>query len=91
MIRSEIEYIPARLIVKDYYQETYECLECRKNSGNGMVKLTVPSPLILHSYASASLISSILHQKFELAVPSYRQEKEWTNLGLALTLETLSN
>ena len=91
LIRSEVEYIPAQLKVIDYYQETYECLECRKNSGNGMIKSHVPNPLILHSYASASLVGSILHQKFELAVPFYRQEKEWETLGLALTRETMSN
>ena len=91
LIRSEVEYIPAQLKVIDYYQETYECLECRKNTGNGMVKSDLLNPLILHSYASASLVSSILHQKFELAIPLYHQEKEWKNLGLPLTRETMSN
>lgn len=30
-VRMEIELIPARIRVIDYYRETFECRECRKN------------------------------------------------------------
>lgn len=32
-----------------------------------------------------------IHQKYELAVPLYRQEKEWADLGVNLSWATMSN
>ena len=29
-VRSEMEYIPAKLVIKDYVQYVYKCVECRK-------------------------------------------------------------
>ena len=45
----------------------------------------------MHSLASASTISWLIHQKFELGIPLYRQEKEWEALGLSLSRATMSN
>ena len=33
----------------------------------------------------------LIHQKFELSIPLYRQEKEWEALGLRLSRATMSN
>ena len=33
-VRSEIEYIPAKLTIKDYVQHVYKCVECGKNDTN---------------------------------------------------------
>ena len=30
-VRSEMEYIPAKLVMKDYVQYVYKCVECGKN------------------------------------------------------------
>lgn len=51
----------------------------------------MPYPVIQHSYASPGAVAWVIHQKYELAVPLYRQEKEWENLGVALSRATLSN
>ena len=51
----------------------------------------MPYPVIQHSYASSGAIAWIIHQKYELAVPLYRQEKEWETLGVGLTRATMSN
>lgn len=40
---------------------------------------------------SASTITWLIHQKFELSIPLYRQEKEWEALGLRLSRATMSN
>ena len=90
-VRTEVQFIPAKLKVIDHYRETYECRSCRKNGTPYMEKAPVPYPPVLHSLASASTIAWLIHQKFELGIPLYRQEKEWEALGLRLNRATLSN
>lgn len=90
-VRTEIEFIPARVRVIDYYRETFECRECRKNGHGYIEKSPMPDPVLQHSYASASTIAWVMHQKYELAVPLYRQEKEWEDLGVRLSRATMSN
>lgn len=51
----------------------------------------MPYPVIQHSYASPSSVAWVIHQKYDLAVPLYRQEKEWAELGVALSRATMSN
>ncbi len=48
-------------------------------------------PLIKGSKASSSIFSQIIYDKFELAIPEYRQEKEWERLGFPLSRQTMSN
>lgn len=90
-VRTEIEFIPAKVRVIDYYRETFECRECRKSGKPYMEKSPLPDPVIAHSYASPSTIARVIHQKYELAVPLYRQESEWRGLGVALSRATMSN
>ena len=56
-----------------------------------MEKSPVPHPPVMHSLASASTIAWLIHQKFDLGIPLYRQEKEWESLGLSLSRATMSN
>lgn len=90
-VRTEIEFIPAKVRVIDYYRETFECRKCRKEGKDYMEKSPMPYPVIQHSYASPSTVAQVIHQKYELAVPLYRQEKEWENLGVSLSRATMSN
>lgn len=90
-VRTEIEFIPAKVRVIDYYRETFECRSCRKKGEPYMEKSPMPTAAMQHSYASASTVSWVIHQKYELAVPLYRQEKEWEALGVNLSRATMSN
>ena len=90
-VRTEIEFIPAKIRVIDYYRETFECRNCRKKGKEYMEKSPMPYPVIQHSYASPSTIAWVIHQKYELAVPLYRQEDEWKDLGVGLSRATMSN
>lgn len=90
-VRTEVQFIPAKLKVIDHYRETYECRACRKRGTPYMEKAPVPYPPVMHSLASASTIAWLIHQKFVLGIPLYRQEKEWEALGLKLSRATLSN
>ena len=90
-VRTEIEYIPAKVRVIDHYRETYECRTCRKNGDPYMEKSPIPSPVILHSMASPSTVAWVMHQKFVNALPLYRQENEWKTLGVNLSRATMAN
>lgn len=90
-VRTEIEFIPAKVRVIDYYRETFECRKCRKDGQLYIEKSPMPYPVMQHSYASPSSVAWVIHQKYELAVPLYRQEKEWENLGVHLSRATMSN
>lgn len=90
-VRTEVQFIPAKLKVIDHYRETYECRACRKRGKPHMEKAPVPYPPVMHSLASASTIAWLIHQKFELGIPLHRQEKEWNALGLSLSRATMSN
>ncbi|UNC91290.1 IS66 family transposase [Candidatus Contubernalis alkaliaceticus] len=90
-IRTEVEYIPAKVRVIDYYRETFECRTCRKDGKPYMEKSPMPYPVIQHSMASPSTVAWVMHQKFVNALPLYRQEKEWKTLGVNLSRATMSN
>ena len=90
-VRTEVEYIPAKVNVIDFYRETFECRSCRKNGQPYMEKSPMPAPVIQHSMASPSAVAWVMHQKFVNALPLYRQEKEWMTLGLDLSRATMAN
>lgn len=90
-VRTEVEYIPAKVRVIDYYRETFECRTCRKNGEPYMEKSPMPYPVVQHSMASPSTVAWVMHQKFVNALPLYRQEKEWQSLGVNLSRATMAN
>ena len=90
-VRTEVEYIPAKLRVIDYYRETYECRKCKNTGHPYMEKSPMPNPVIPHSYASPAAVAHVMYQKYVNAVPLYRQESDWKNLGLNLKRQTMSN
>lgn len=90
-VRTEIEFIPAKVRVIDYYRESYECRECRKKGLPYIEKSPMNYPVIQHSMASPSTVAHIMYEKYVNALPLYRQEKEWESLGVKLTRATMSN
>ena len=90
-IRTEVTFTSMKLRVIDYYRETFECRECRKKGKQYMKKSPMPYPVIQHSYASPSMIVWIIHQKYEMAISFYSQEKEWKELGLKMNRTTMAN
>ncbi len=90
-IRTEVIFILMKIRAIDYYRETFECRECRKKGKQYMKKSPMPYPVIQHSYASPSMIVWIIHQKYEMAISFYSQEKEWKKLGIKMNRTTMSN
>ena len=90
-VREEVELIPAKLVVKKYYSNTYGCKKCEKKNMPVFLHGFVPAPVLPHSLASASTAAWVIYQKYVNAVPLYRQEKDWERLGYVLSRTTMAN
>ena len=71
------------------------CAVCPGKPGMIVIAAKLPEeyrhPLIKGSKASSSIFAQLIYDKFELALPEYRQEKEWERLGFPLSRQTMSN
>lgn len=93
-VRSELEYIPAKLVMKDYIQYVYKCVECGKSEANpydAIYGAPVPAPVLSHSIASPSSAAWIMYQKYVLSVPLYRQQRDIQRMGAVLKRDTMAN
>lgn len=91
-IRRELEYIPAELKVIEHISYIYSCRSCEKNDiKTPIIKVASPKPAIPGSYASASLISHIMTEKYLKGLPLDRQQKDWDRNGYAISKQTMSN
>ncbi|UDM71615.1 IS66 family transposase [Vagococcus fluvialis] len=90
-VREEVIFVPAKMYKKVYYQHAYECPTCKKDGADMIKKARVPKQPITHSLASPSILAQLIHQKIEMSLPFYRQEKEWENYGLRVPRRTQSN
>jgi transposase len=93
-VRSEMEYIPARLVMKDYVQYVYKCPDCGKTDEHPddvICSAPIPAPVLTHSIASPSTVAWIMYQKYMLSVPLYRQERDFRRMGAPLKRDTMAN
>lgn len=86
VVRREIEYIPAKVTVKEYVSYHYGCPECKNTDESYIIKTTTEKkPLMKHSLASPSSVAWTIYQKYANAMPLYRQEKDWKQYGIELS------
>jgi transposase len=93
-VRSEMEYIPAKLVMKDYVQFVYKCVDCGTSDeypDDMICSAPVLAPVLKHSVASPSIVSWIMYQKYQLSVPLYRQERDFRRMGAPLKRDTMAN
>ena len=90
-VREELEYIPAKLRIVRYVQTVYECPKCKHTAYPYIMKAPTPSSLMNHSLASPSSVANVMYQKYVNGMPLYRQEKDWEQLGIALSRSTMAN
>ena len=91
VVREELEYIPAKLRIVRYTQTVYECPKCKHTEHPFIMKSPTPTSLMNHSLASPSSVANVMCQKYVNSVPLYRQEKDWEQLGIALSRATMAN
>lgn len=89
IVRTEVEFIPAKLKVKQIVRQVAKCEDCGKKGSDNktpvFVKANVPSPVLSHSISTPSLVAQIMYQKFAMGLPCNRLEKDWFRMGLVLT------
>ena len=95
LVRQEVEYIPAKLVLKNYVRYIYKCEKCGTEESEKekatIVKTKVPNPVLSHSFVSPSLATEVIYQKYYMGTPLYRQEKMWDDLGLVLPRNMMAN
>lgn len=88
VVRTEVEFQPAKLTVKQIVQQVAKCEECGTEGSPHLnchfQKAAVPSPPLPHSISTPSLIAQVMYQKFVMGIPLSRQEKDWYRMGLVL-------
>ncbi len=94
-VRQEFHFTPARGKVVNIYVETAKCPVCTEDPEmegiTEFVKAEAPAPLIPHSYATPSAVAWVMYQKYCNAMPLYRQEADWKQLGVPLSRITLAH
>ena len=95
VLRKEIEVIPAQIKVKEHVQVVYSCRKCEQSASETpmtLIKSKVPEPVIKGSgIVSPSLMALILCNKYLLALPLHRQEKDFERLGLRISRQSMAN
>ena len=91
VVREELEYIPAKLQILRYVRMSYECPKCKHTDHPYILKAATPTSLMNHSLASPSSVANVMYQKYVNSVPLYRQEKDWEQMGIALSRATMAN
>lgn len=95
VVRTEVEFIPAKLIVKQIVQQVAKCSVCgtkeSEQDSSHFQKAAVPKPPLAHSLSTPSLIAQVMYQKFVMGLPFARQEKDWYRLGLYLSRADMAN
>lgn len=89
--RDEIEYIPAKVQIIRYMQQACECPTCKHTVRPFIKKAAVPRSVLNHSLASPSSVSYVMYQKYVNSIPLYRQEKDWEQMGIALSRAIMAN
>lgn len=90
--RVEIKIIPAQITVVKHIRAKYTCRSCQKNAEKTPVLSTpLPPTAFPGSLASPSAVAHIMHEKYVMGSPLYRQEAEFERMGFALSRQTMAN
>lgn len=88
LVRTEVEFVPAKLKVKQIVQEVVKCTKCgtkeSEHPKDHFQKAAVPAPVLSHSIATPSLVAQVMYQKFAMGIPLNRQESDFHRMGLIL-------
>lgn len=90
LIRSEVIFTPAKLERVEYIATTYGCPKCKETEEPQFIKDNGVPALLRGSYVSPSLAAHVICQKFVNAMPLYRQEKDWEQLGATITRASMA-
>ena len=95
VVRTEVEFRPAKVIVKQIVQQIAKCTDCGEKGSSNVKshfrKAAIPASPLAHSIATPSLVAQVMYQKFAMGLPLSRQENDWYRLGLILSRSNMAN
>jgi len=90
-LRTEVTARREEATAVEIYRKVYANKQVEQETGFAeIVKPDAPAALIPHSYASPSLVTSVLVKKYVDALPLYRQEQIWRRIGVPLKRGTMA-
>lgn len=89
---EQLDYIPAKVRVIRNIRYKYACKNCEgvEDDGPTVSIARMPDQIIPKSIATPGLLAHILTAKFADALPFYRQEKQFSRIGIELGRSTMS-
>ncbi len=92
-ISEQLDYIPAKVRVIRHVRIKYACRNCEgvDDEGPTVSIARMPEQIIPKSIAAPGLLPHILTAKFADALPFYRQEKQFSRIGIDLPRSTMCN
>jgi len=92
-VSEQLEYIPAKIQVIKNIRYKYACKNCEgfEDEGPSVSIARMPEQIIPKSIATPGLLAHILTAKFADALPLYRQEKQFSRMGIDLGRATMCN
>jgi len=92
-VSEKLDIVPAIIRVIRHIRPKYGCRCCEGVEDDGpTVKIApVPPQIVPKGIASAGLLAHILTAKFADALPFYRQEKQFSRLGVEIGRATMCN
>ena len=90
--KDVLRYEPEKMYIERHIILSYACKNCEQTTGEAnIITAEVPKTLIAKSMASNELLAHIITSKYQYALPLYRQEAYFKNLGVCLSRQTMSN
>lgn len=94
IVRTEVEFKPATLIVKQIVRQIAKCKSCSSDGNDRpahIQKASVPAKVLPHSIATHSLVAQIMYQKFGMGAPFARQERDFYQMGLEISRANMAH
>ncbi len=91
---EKLVIIPPQIYVDQIIRPKYACRQCEgtEEEDKPAVRIAPVEPSIIpRGIASPSLLATVFTQKFEMHLPYYRQEKQFEQIGAAISRQDMSN
>jgi len=93
LVRRELDIIPAKAVLKEFWRYSYLCEICEKTSVDSanIIKAPMPPQVIKGSMCTPDTLAHIITQKCVMGAPIHRQAKEWERTGIPFNRQTMTN
>ncbi|ABR46358.1 transposase IS66 [Alkaliphilus metalliredigens QYMF] len=93
-VRKELKIIPAQVKVVHHIKQVYACRGCDaidSDNGGTIITAPMPKPVLPGSMVSPSVLAFIMENKYNQALPLYRQEASFVNYGIDLSRQNMAS